>query len=80
MYSQFFNKREAEEILERVEKGEDVREICEKIIYEPYEDNEILIELIVILLSKLDPPHTTNEYNNRDNSVPGPNNADCGST
>ena len=61
MYSQFFNKREAEEILERVEKGEDVREICEKIIYEPYEDNEILIELIVILLSKLDPPHTTND-------------------
>ena len=65
MYSQFFNKREAEEILERVEKGEDVREICEKIIYEPYEDNEILIELIVILLSKLDPPHTTNERSKR---------------
>ena len=61
MYSQFFNKREAEEILERVEKGEDVREICEKMIYEPYGDNEILIELIVILLSKLDLPHTTNE-------------------
>ena len=32
MYSQFLNKREAEEIFERVEKGEDVREICEKII------------------------------------------------
>ena len=31
MYSQFFNKREAEEILERIEKGEDVREICEKL-------------------------------------------------
>ena len=65
MFSQYFNKREAEEILERVEKGEDVREICEKIIYEPYEDNEILIELIVILLSKLDLPHPTNERNKR---------------
>ena len=80
MYSQYFNKREAEEILERVERGEDARELCEKIIYEPYEDNEILIELILILLSKLDLPHTTHEYNNQDNSVPVPNNADCGST
>ena len=80
MYSQYFNKREAEEILERVERGEDVRKLCEKIIYEPYEDNEILIELILILLSKLDLPHTTHEYNNQDNSVPGPNNANCSSS
>ena len=65
MFSQYFNKRDAEEILEKIEKGEDARELCEKIIYEPYEDNEILIELILILLSKLDLPHTTNERSKR---------------
>ena len=80
MYSQYFNKREAEEILALIEQGEDARALCEKIIYVPYEDNEILIELILILLTKLDLPHTTHEYNNQDNSVPGPNNADCDNT
>ena len=65
MFSQYFNKRDAEEILEKIEKGEDARDLCEKIIYEPYEDNEILIELILILLSKLDLPHTTNERSKR---------------
>ena len=39
---------EAQERLRRVENEEDIQKICEEIIYDPYENKEILIKMISI--------------------------------
>ena len=44
---------EAQERLKRIENGEDITTICNEIIYEPYEDKEILIYMISMLTEKL---------------------------
>ena len=44
---------EAQDRLKRIENGEDITTICNEIIYEPYENKEILIYMISILIEKL---------------------------
>ena len=44
---------EAQERLRRVENEEDIQKICEEIIYDPYENKEILIKMISIVIEKL---------------------------
>ena len=52
---------EAQERLRRVENEEDIQKICEEIIYDPYENKEILIYMIIILTEKL--KHYTEKNN-----------------
>ena len=49
----FYIVTEAEERLRRIENEEDIQKICEEIIYDPYENKEILIYMISILIEKL---------------------------
>ena len=44
---------DAQERLKRIENGEDIKTICEEIIYDPNEYKEILIYMISILTEKL---------------------------
>ena len=44
---------EAQERLRRVENGEDIQKICEEIFYDPYENKEVLIKMISIVIEKL---------------------------
>ena len=56
----FYFETEAQDRLKRIENGEDIQKICEEIIYDPYENKEILIYMIIMLTEKLkhytDPP------------------------
>ena len=49
----FYFETEAQDRLKRIENGEDIQKICEEIIYDPYENKEILIYMISILIEKL---------------------------
>ena len=44
---------EAQKRLRRVENEEDIQKICEEIIYDSYENKEILIKMISIVIEKL---------------------------